>query len=176
MSDIVLFTDWLYCIDLFSCKAASLFNKLTYLLTCVTVQWQVTGMMNVFITFLNVFFIFPSFNVFLLFLQCFISMNHLLCRLSGTVCAVIDNQRPWLYWKYQCYIFKMTVYKNGMIFKRIMNKKTWTRSRMKVRPTVFPHPHALDFTAAAGRSPRRASSQLITSQWKPTTTAISQYS
>jgi len=25
--------DWLYCIDLFSCIAASLFNKLTYLLT-----------------------------------------------------------------------------------------------------------------------------------------------
>jgi len=33
MSDIVLLTDWLYCIDLFSCIAASLFNKLTYLLT-----------------------------------------------------------------------------------------------------------------------------------------------
>jgi len=27
------FIDWLYCIDLFSCIAASLFNKLTYLLT-----------------------------------------------------------------------------------------------------------------------------------------------
>ena len=33
MSDIVLFIDRLYCIDLFSCIAASLFNKLTYLLT-----------------------------------------------------------------------------------------------------------------------------------------------
>ena len=32
MSDIVLFIDWLYCIDLFGCRAASLFNKLTYLL------------------------------------------------------------------------------------------------------------------------------------------------
>jgi len=28
---------WLYCIDLFSCIAASLFNKLTYLLYCVTI-------------------------------------------------------------------------------------------------------------------------------------------
>jgi len=34
MSDIVLFIDWLYSIDLFSCIAANLFNKLTYLLTC----------------------------------------------------------------------------------------------------------------------------------------------
>jgi len=33
MSDIVLLIDWLYGIDLFSCIAASLFNKLTYLLT-----------------------------------------------------------------------------------------------------------------------------------------------
>jgi len=34
MSDIVLLIDWLYSIDLFSCIAASLFNKLlTYLLT-----------------------------------------------------------------------------------------------------------------------------------------------
>ena len=32
-SDIVLLIDWLYCIDLFSCIAASVFNKLTYLLT-----------------------------------------------------------------------------------------------------------------------------------------------
>jgi len=32
-SDIVLLIDRLYCIDLFSCIAASLFNKLTYLLT-----------------------------------------------------------------------------------------------------------------------------------------------
>ena len=31
MSDIVLLIDRLYCIDLFSCIAASLFNKLTYL-------------------------------------------------------------------------------------------------------------------------------------------------
>ena len=31
MSDIVLLIDWLYCIDLFSCLAASLFNKLTLL-------------------------------------------------------------------------------------------------------------------------------------------------
>ena len=30
MSDIALLIDWLYCIDLFSCIAASLFNKLTY--------------------------------------------------------------------------------------------------------------------------------------------------
>jgi len=30
-SDIVLLIDWLYCIDLFSCIAASLFNKLTLL-------------------------------------------------------------------------------------------------------------------------------------------------
>jgi len=32
MSDIVFywFIDWLYCIDLFTCIAASLFNKLTY--------------------------------------------------------------------------------------------------------------------------------------------------
>ena len=30
MSDIVLLIDWLYCIDLFSCIAASVFNKLTY--------------------------------------------------------------------------------------------------------------------------------------------------
>ena len=36
MSDIVLFIDWLYCFDLFSCIAASLFNKLTYLLTLLT--------------------------------------------------------------------------------------------------------------------------------------------
>ena len=67
MSDIVLFIDWLYCIDLFSCKAASLFNKLTYLLTCVTVQWQVTGMMNVFITFLNVFLFFQVLTFFYYF-------------------------------------------------------------------------------------------------------------
>jgi len=33
MNDIVLFIDWLYCIDLFSCIGASVFNKLTYLLT-----------------------------------------------------------------------------------------------------------------------------------------------
>ena len=33
MSDIVLLIDWLCSIDLFSCIAASLFNKLTYLLT-----------------------------------------------------------------------------------------------------------------------------------------------
>jgi len=33
MSDIVLLIDWLYGIDLFSCVAASLFNKLTYLLS-----------------------------------------------------------------------------------------------------------------------------------------------
>jgi len=33
MIDIVLLIDRLYCIDLFSCIAASLFNKLTYLLT-----------------------------------------------------------------------------------------------------------------------------------------------
>jgi len=33
MSDIVLLIDRLYCIDLFSCIAASLINKLTYLLT-----------------------------------------------------------------------------------------------------------------------------------------------
>jgi len=32
-SDTVLLIDWLYCIDLFSCIAASVFNKLTYLLT-----------------------------------------------------------------------------------------------------------------------------------------------
>ena len=34
-NDIVLFVDWLYCIDLFSCIAASVFDKLTclYLLT-----------------------------------------------------------------------------------------------------------------------------------------------
>ena len=31
MSDIVLLIDWLHCIDLFSCIAASLFNKLTLL-------------------------------------------------------------------------------------------------------------------------------------------------
>jgi len=31
MCDIVLLIDWLYCIDLFSCIAASLFNKLTLL-------------------------------------------------------------------------------------------------------------------------------------------------
>jgi len=36
VSDIVLFIDWLYCFDLFSCIAASLFNKLTYLLTLLT--------------------------------------------------------------------------------------------------------------------------------------------
>ena len=33
ISDTSLFTDRLYCIDLFSCIAASLFNKLTYLLS-----------------------------------------------------------------------------------------------------------------------------------------------
>ena len=33
MSDIVLLIDGLYCIDLFSCISARLFNKLTYLLT-----------------------------------------------------------------------------------------------------------------------------------------------
>jgi len=33
MSDIALFIDWLYCIDLFSCIAASLFNKLFYFLS-----------------------------------------------------------------------------------------------------------------------------------------------
>jgi len=32
-SDNVLLIDWLYCIDLFSCIAASVFSKLTYLLT-----------------------------------------------------------------------------------------------------------------------------------------------
>ena len=32
-SDNVILIDWLYCIDLFSCIAASVFNKLTYLLT-----------------------------------------------------------------------------------------------------------------------------------------------
>ena len=32
-SDIVLLIDCLYCTDLFSCIAASVFNKLTYLLT-----------------------------------------------------------------------------------------------------------------------------------------------
>ena len=30
MSDSVLFIDWLYCIDLSSCMAASVFNKLTF--------------------------------------------------------------------------------------------------------------------------------------------------
>jgi len=43
------------------------------------------------------------------------------------------------------------------------------------------NPHALDSASAAGlgrarQAPRRASSQLITSQCKPATTAISQYS
>ena len=38
MSDIVLFIDWLHCIDLFSCIAASLFNKLTYLLYLLTLM------------------------------------------------------------------------------------------------------------------------------------------
>ena len=33
MSDVVLFIDWLYCVDLFSRIAASLFIKLTYLLS-----------------------------------------------------------------------------------------------------------------------------------------------
>ena len=33
MSDSVLFIDWLYCIDLSSCIAASVFNKLAFLLT-----------------------------------------------------------------------------------------------------------------------------------------------
>jgi len=31
MSDTVFFIDWMYSIDLFSCIAASLFNKITYL-------------------------------------------------------------------------------------------------------------------------------------------------
>jgi len=39
-SDIVLLIDWLYCIDLFNCIAASLFNKLTYLLTNWTIVQQ----------------------------------------------------------------------------------------------------------------------------------------
>ena len=33
MSDIAWFIDWLYCIDLFSWTAASVFNKLTYLIS-----------------------------------------------------------------------------------------------------------------------------------------------
>ena len=45
MSDIVLLIDRLYCTDLFSCIAASLFNKLTYLLRlCIGsfyTQWQI---------------------------------------------------------------------------------------------------------------------------------------
>ena len=39
MSDIVLFIDWLYCIDLFSCVAASVFNKLTNLITKHLACW-----------------------------------------------------------------------------------------------------------------------------------------
>ena len=35
----VLLIDWLYCIDLFSCIAASVFNKLTYLLTYLKCRW-----------------------------------------------------------------------------------------------------------------------------------------
>ena len=37
-------------------------------------------------------------------------------------------------------------------------------------------PHALDSLAAPRRMPRRGNSQSITSRWKPTSTAISQYS
>ena len=48
-SDIVLLIDWLCSIDLFSCIAASVFNKLAYLLTylldttathCLLLQWN----------------------------------------------------------------------------------------------------------------------------------------
>jgi len=41
-SDTVLLIDWLYCIDLFSCIAASVFNKLTYFayLSQSTAQWK----------------------------------------------------------------------------------------------------------------------------------------
>ena len=40
-SDNMLLIDWLYCIDLFSCIAASVFNKLTYLLTyLLTLRWS----------------------------------------------------------------------------------------------------------------------------------------
>ena len=47
MSDIVLLIDRLYCIDLFSCIAASLFNKLTYLLTYLNQQTIVHVVLNV---------------------------------------------------------------------------------------------------------------------------------
>jgi len=44
-SDTVLLIDWLFCIDLFSCIAASVFNKLTYLLTY---RWKDCCSRNVF--------------------------------------------------------------------------------------------------------------------------------
>jgi len=45
---------------------------------------------------------------------------------------------------------------------------------------ALPRQHALDSAAAAGLGPpsrmrHRATSQLMTSQWKPTTTTINQY-
>ena len=54
------------------------------------------------------------------------------------------------------------------------------QSRIEVRPTALPRPRALDSAAASGllrprHTYRRASSQMMTSQWKPTTTAVNRY-
>jgi len=50
-------------------------------------------------------------------------------------------------------------------------RSVWPRYHAHMR-WILPLPLA---SAASRRTPRRASSQLMTSQWKPTTTAISQY-
>ena len=62
---------------------------------------------------------------------------------------------------------------------RSTGKKLSSRDQRQTDRAI--NPHALDSASAAGlgrarQAPRRASSQLITSQCKPATTAISQYS
>ena len=56
-------------------------------------------------------------------------------------------------------------------------EKNSPRSRILVKPTAQEHQHAPEFAAAvASAVPRRASSQPMTSQRKPTTTADDHYS
>ena len=52
------------------------------------------------------------------------------------------------------------------------------RSRIEMRPTMLPHPRAQGCAAAGDLcyTPRHVSSQLMTSQWKSTTTAINPHS
>ena len=62
-------------------------------------------------------------------------------------------------------------------FHSSFNQKNCPRSRTEVGPTVLTRSPALNSASAATRrTPRRASSQPMTSQWKPTTTAVNQYS